>query len=126
MELEPISDQLSSTPVPTHTDPTPASSGGVKFAQVLGGAVNVAGQLASTVGGAGGLGLAPLAGNIAGAITGANVGGFGGSSVDGTSFQELLLQQEQIQRETATFTAQTNISKQEHDTLMSAIRNIKD
>ena len=40
--------------------------------------------------------------------------------------QELLLQQEQIQRETTVFNSLSNISKAEHECRMSAIRNFKD
>src|ERR1700704_2956908 len=121
MEVTPTSNQLAENQTPQHSPlPAPASTG-MNFGQMLGTAVNVAGQLASTVGGAQTLGLGPLVGNLAGSLNGSTGTGFGD-----TSFQALLLQQEQIQQETTVFNSLTNISKAEFESRMAAIRNFKE
>jgi hypothetical protein len=125
MDIKPTSDQL--TPVPTHTDTATPATGGGNFGKVLGGVVNIASQLASGAAGAQTMGLGPLAGSLlnggSGGIGGA--GGVGGGQFGDASFADLLKEQEQIQTESAQFTALTNISKTEHESRMSAIRNIR-
>jgi hypothetical protein len=70
-----------------------------------------------------------VAGNLIGGITGAQ--GLNGGDLDSalanqTNQQEqLLLLQERIQNESAQFNVLTNISKTEHETKMSAIRNVR-
>ncbi len=121
IEINPTSNQLSA--VPQHSE-APAATGGQSFGKVMGGVINIAGQLASSVAGAQTMGLGPIAGSLLnGGIGGA--GGVGGDQFGGASFQELLKQQTQIQQESAQFTALTNISKTEHESRMSAIRNIR-
>jgi hypothetical protein len=128
MEINPTSDQLS-IPVQQHSQPAQQNTTGAKFGQFLGQAVNVAGQLASTVAGAQTMGMGPVAGNLIGGITGAQ--GLNGGDLDSalanqTNQQEqLLLLQERIQNESAQFNVLTNISKTEHETKMSAIRNVR-
>jgi hypothetical protein len=131
MEINPTTNQFE--PVQQHSQPAKQNTGGAKFGQFLGQAVNVAGQLASTVAGAQTMGMGPVAGNIIGGITG-NQGtgaGLGGGDLDSalanqTNQQEqLLLLQERIQNESAQFNVLTNISKTEHETKMSAIRNVR-
>ena len=120
METTPVSTELSATPVAAHSDVSTGQSSGASFGKVLGAAVSVAGQLASTVAGAQSLGIGPLAGSLAGGLNGSSGTDFGNQS-----FQDLLLQQEQIQKESAVFTSLSNISKTEHETRMSAIRNMR-
>ena len=127
MDIKPTSDQLAA-PVPQHTETVQQPTGAGKFGQFLGTAVNVAGQLASTVAGAQTMGMGPIAGNILGGLNGgaaAGAGGLAGADTGGQNFEQLLLLQEKIQNESAQFNAQTNISKTEHETRMSAIRNIR-
>ena len=122
MEINPTSDQLAA--VPTHTDTTTGATGSGNFGKVLGGVVNVAAQLASKAAGAQTMGLGPLAGSLLNGST-SGIGGSGLGGDQAASFQQLLQEQEQIQTESAQFTALTNISKTEHETRMSAIRNIR-
>jgi hypothetical protein len=133
MDINPTSDQLI-TPVREHSEKKHASGGGggAKFAQFLGGAVNMAGQLASGVAGAQTMGLGPIAGNLLGGGLngGSGIGGIGGGgaldpSNQATQFEQLLQLQEQLQTQSQQFTALTNISKTDHETRMSAIRNIR-
>jgi hypothetical protein len=116
--------------VQQHSQPAQQNTGGAKFGQFLGQAVNVAGQLASTVAGAQTMGMGPVAGNLISGITGGNQGGLSGdlsSALDNQAAQQeqLLLLQERIQNESAQFNTLTNISKTEHETKMSAIRNVR-
>jgi hypothetical protein len=121
MDVTPTSNQLADTQTPQHSPVAAPASTGMNFGQMLGTAVNVAGQLASTVGGAQTMGLGPLVGSLTGGLNGSTGTGFGD-----TSFEDLLLQQEQIQKETTIFNSLTNISKTEHESRMAAIRNFKD
>jgi hypothetical protein len=115
MKVNPQTDQFAQIPQHDGAQAKKADQGGQQFAQFLGGAVQVAGQLAGAVGGAQTFGLGGLAGNLLG-------GGAGGGD---PSTAELLQMQNQIQRESLVFNAQTNISKTDHDTRMSAVRNIR-
>ena len=125
MEITPTSNQLNVAPA--HTD---TNNDGVQatanFAQTLGGAVNVAGQVAGTVAGASGFGLGPVGG--LGKLVGGNAGSLN-NPLDGNlgdmSFTDLLTLQNQLQKESAVFNSMSNISKTEHETRMSAIRNMK-
>src|SRR5437879_3273968 len=110
MEINPISNELSSTPVKVHSE-SAAATGSGNFGRVLGAAVTVASQLASKVAGAQTMGLGPIAGSLLNGGVGGIGGGTGGDSGLGdASFAELLKEQEQIQTESAQFTALTNIS----------------
>ena len=124
MKVNPQTDQFGA--VPQHTDTAKPAAGDQTFNKVLGGAIQVAGQLASTVAGAQGLGLGSLGTSLASGLTGGagGAGGIGGSGGD-PSFQDLLTLQTQLQRESLVFNSQTNISKTDHETRMSAVRNIK-
>jgi hypothetical protein len=127
MDVTPTSDQLNVTATPTHSDVnTSSSQTAASFAQALGGAVNVAGQLAGAAAGASGFGLGPL-GGIAANIGGLNspIDGNAGSNTTDLSFAQLLQLQQQIQKESEQFNAMTNISKTEYETFMAAIRNLK-
>ena len=127
IEINPTTNQLE--PVRQHSEPAKQNTGGAKFGQFLGQAVNVAGQLAATVGGGGALGAGPVAGNLFSNI--ANPNGLNGGNLDsalGDSFnqqEQLLLLQERVQNQSAQFNVLTNISKTEHETKMSAIRNVR-
>ena len=116
-------------PVQQHTQPAKQNNAGAKFGQFLGQAVNVAGQVAATVGGGGALGAGPVAGNLFGNIAspnGINNGDLEGALGDSFNQQEqLLLLQERVQNQSAQFNTLTNISKTEHETKMSAIRNVR-
>ena len=122
IKVNPETDQFA--PVQEHTavQNNTTSDGGAKFKQFLGGAVNIAGQLASSVGGAQSFGLGPLVGNLASSLGG---GGVGGGPLDGGQLTGLLQLQNEIQRQSLIFNAETNISKTDFDTKMSAVRNIK-
>ena len=120
METKPVSNELSAAPFAAHKEVSTGQNAGSGFGKVLGAAVSVAGTLASTVAGASSLGIGPLAGSLAGTLNGGS-----GSDFGNQSFQDLLLQQEQIQKESAVFTSLSNISKTEHETRMSAIRNMR-
>ncbi len=128
MKVNPESDQFANIPVHTTTDTVKPAGGG--FQQVLGGALSIAGQLASGVAGAHTMGLGPLAGSLLGGLAGGGAGGAVGG-VPGFNLgndpspADLLQLQNQIQRESLVFNAQTNISKTDHETRMSAIRNVK-
>jgi hypothetical protein len=119
MKVNPQTDQFAQIPQHEGAQAKKADQGGQQFAQFLGGAVQVAGQLAGAVGGAQGFGLGGLAGGAVNNILG---GGAGGAD---PSLPDLLQLQNQIQRESLVFNAQTNISKTDHDTRMSAVRNIR-
>ncbi|HSI32801.1 MAG: hypothetical protein ACAI43_25405 [Phycisphaerae bacterium] len=119
MKVNPQTDQFAAIPQHDGAQAKKADAGGQQFAQILGGAVQVAGQLAGTVAGAQGFGLGGLAGNLLG---GGGAGGLGGGD---PSTADLLQMQNQIQRESLVFNAQTNISKTDHDTRMAAVRNIR-
>ena len=127
IEINPTTNQLA--PVKQHTQPAQQNNTGAKFGQFLGQAVNVAGQLAATVGGGGALGAGPVAGSLFGNV--ANQNGINGGDLDsalGDSFnqqEQLLLLQEKVQNQSAQFNVLTNISKTEHETKMSAIRNVR-
>ena len=125
MKVKPETDQFA--PVPVHTETAkPAVDGGAGFKQALGGAIGIAGQLAGTMLSAQTGGLAPLVGGLLGGGGGGNVGGVGGFNLgNDPSPADLLQLQNQIQRESLVFNAQTNISKTDHETRMSAIRNVK-
>jgi hypothetical protein len=121
IKVNPETDQFA--PVQEHSPvQNTTSDGGAKFKQFLGGAVNVAGQLVSGVAGAQSLGLGPLVGNLASSLGG---GGLGGGALDGGQLTSLLQLQNEIQRQSLIFNAETNISKTDFDTKMSAVRNIK-
>ncbi|HEY7120130.1 MAG TPA: hypothetical protein VH475_26315 [Tepidisphaeraceae bacterium] len=121
IKVNPESDQF--VPVQEHTPVQTANNSGVNFGKVLGGAANIAGQLVSGVAGAQTLGLGPLVGNIAGSLAGGN--GVSGGPLDGSELTNLLQLQNEIQRQSLVFNAQTNISKTDHETRMSAVRNIR-
>jgi hypothetical protein len=132
MEVKPTSDQLSA-PVPQHSEvQQPGATGAGNFGKFLGNAVNIAGNLAAKAAGAQTMGIGPLVGSIAGGLNG-GVGGAGGlgGGLDGAigdqgaQFQQLLELPEQIPTQSAEFNSLTNISKTEHETRMSAIRNIR-
>src|SRR5579859_2442035 len=115
MKVNPESDQLSS--VPAHSDVSVGPSGSDKFRQVLGGTINLAGQLAGVAAGGSTMGMGPLAGNIANGL----LGGVGGTTDAGSIDPMQLLQlQEQIQTQSQVFNTLTNVSKEEHDTRMAA------
>ena len=63
MEINPSSNELSSTPVKVHSESAPATGSG-NFGRVLGAAVTVESQLASKVAGAQTMGLGPIAGSL--------------------------------------------------------------
>ena len=118
MKVNPESDQLSS--VPTHSDVNVGTTGNEKFRQVLGGAVNLAGQLAGTAAGGSTMGLGPMAGNLASSL-------LTGTTDTGTVDPMQLLQiQEQLQQQSQVFNTMSNISKTEHETRMAAVRNMKE
>jgi hypothetical protein len=123
IQVNPQSDQFSNQPVRAHsevTDPSSGTDAGTGFRQVLGGAVSVAGQLATGVASAYGMG--PLVGGLNNSLNGAaGIGGAGGD----INFTDLLQQQNQIQRESLVFNSETNISKTDHESRMSAVRNFK-
>lgn len=78
---------------------------------------NAAGAaLAQTIGGIAGAGL-----NVA---TGGTLG-FGSALGEAMDMQGLINLQRQVQQETMTYTAHTNILKAHHDARMSAVRNMK-
>jgi len=120
MKVNPQTDQFGA--VPQHTENAQPKAGDQTFNKVLGGAIQVAGQLASTVAGAQGLGLGSLGTSLASGLTGGALGP--GGSGD-PAFTDLLALQNQMQRESLVFNSQTNISKTDHETRMSAVRNIK-
>ena len=123
MKVNPESDQLSSAP--THTPVSVGPTGADKFRQVLGGTINLAGQLAGTVAGGSTMGMAPLAGNIASGLLGSGGAGTLGTGDTGTVDPMALLQlQEQIQTQSQVFTTMTNISKSDHETRMAFVRNL--
>ena len=125
MEITPTSNQLNVAPAHTDTNNDGAQAT-ANFAQTLGGAVNVAGQVAGAVAGGSGFGLGPVAG--LGKLVGGNAGSLN-NPLDGNlgdmSFTDLLTLQNQLQKESAVFNSMSNISKTEHETRMSAIRNMK-
>jgi hypothetical protein len=122
IKVNPETDQFA--PVQEHSpvQNNTTSDGGGKFKQFLGGAVNIAGQLASSAAGAQSFGLGPLVGNLASSLGG---GGLGGGALDGGQLTGLLQVQNEIQRQSLVFNAETNISKTDYETKMSAVRNIK-
>ena len=121
IKVNPETDQFA--PVQEHTAvQNTTSDGGAKFKQFLGGAVNIAGQLASSAAGAQSFGLGPLVGNLASSLGG---GGLSGGALDGGQLTGLLQLQNEIQRQSLVFNAETNISKTDYETKMSAVRNIK-
>ena len=123
IKVNPETDQFA--PVQEHSQvQNTTSDGGAKFKQFLGGAVNIAGQLASSAAGAQSFGLGPLVGNLASSIGGGG-GGLGGGALDGGQLTGLLQLQNEIQRQSLIFNAETNISKTDFETKMSAVRNIK-
>ncbi|HEY8747714.1 MAG TPA: hypothetical protein VIM11_07060 [Tepidisphaeraceae bacterium] len=118
MQVNPESDQLSS--IPSHTPVQTGATGSEKFRQVLGGTINVAGQLAGTVAGGSTMGLGPIAGNLASSL-------LTGTTDSGTVDPMQLLQlQEQIQTQSQIFNTMSNVSKTEHETRMAAVRNMKE
>ena len=120
MKVNPESDQLSS--VPTHSNVQVGPSGNEKFRQVLGGTINLAGQLAGAAAGGSTMGLGPLAGNIANGLL--NTGGTGDAgSIDP---MQLLQLQQQLQTQSQVFNTLSNTSKTEHETRMAAVRNMKE
>src|SRR5205085_9100403 len=120
MKIDPQSNQFQ--PIQQHSDVASDQAGGAgagaAFKQVLGGAAYVAGNLVSGVAKSYGLGLGPLAGSLNNSPT----GGLGGD----LSYIDLLNQQNQLQKEAVVFNSETNISKEEHETRMSAVRNFKE
>lgn len=78
---------------------TAAAAGASPYGSLLGGGLNL-------FGGAGG---------------GSNIGGVGGT----TDFAALINKQLEVQMMSQQFTAQSNILRVEHDTRMSAVRNIR-
>jgi hypothetical protein len=120
MKVNPESDQLSS--VPTHSNVSVGPTGNEKFRQVLGGTINLAGQLAGVAAGGSTMGLGPLAGNIANGLLGSGATGDAGT-VDP---MQLLQLQQQLQTQSQVFNTLSNVSKEEHDTRMAAVRNFKD
>jgi hypothetical protein len=126
IKVNPETDQFA--PVQEHTAvQNTTSDGGAKFKQFLGGAVNIAGQLASSAAGAQSFGLGPLVGNLASSLGGGGLGGggLGGGALDSGQLTGLLQLQNEIQRQSLVFNAETNISKTDFETEMSAVRNIK-
>ena len=125
MKVDPQSDQLSS--VPTHSDVSVGPTGSEKFRQVLGGTLNLAGQLAGVAAGGSTMGLGPLGGNIASGLLSSAGSSLTGTTDAGTIDPMQLLQlQEQIQTQSQVFNTLSNVSKEEHDTRMAAVRNFKD
>ena len=125
MKVNPESDQLSS--VPTHSNVQVGPTGNEKFRQVLGGTINLAGQLAGVAAGGSTMGMGPLAGNIASGLLGSAGSSLTGATDAGTIDPMQLLQlQEQIQTQSQVFNTLSNVSKEEHDTRMAAVRNFKD
>jgi hypothetical protein len=129
IKVNPETDQFN--PVREHTETQAAGGGGGKFDQVLGSAANIAGQLAMGAAGVQTGGAGPLIGKIAGSLAGGGLGGaglgggLGGGPLDGSELTNLLQLQNEIQRQSLVFNAQTNISKTDHETRMSAVRNIR-
>jgi hypothetical protein len=125
IKVNPETDQFA--PVQEHTAvQNTTSDGGAKFKQFLGGAVNIAGQLASSAAGAQSFGLGPLVGNLASSLGGGGLGGnLSSGALDGGQLTGLLQLQNEIQRQSLIFNAETNISKTDFETKMSAVRNIK-
>ena len=125
MKVDPQSDQLSS--VPTHSNVSVGPTGNEKFRQVLGGTLNLAGQLAGVAAGGSTMGLGPLGGNIASGLLNSAGSSLTGTTDAGTIDPMQLLQlQEQIQTQSQVFNTLSNVSKEEHDTRMAAVRNFKD
>ncbi len=125
MKVDPQSDQLSS--VPTHSNVSVGPTGNEKFRQVLGGTLNLAGQLAGVAAGGSTMGLGPLGGNIASGLLSSAGSSLTGTTDAGTIDPMQLLQlQEQIQTQSQVFNTLSNVSKEEHDTRMAAVRNFKD
>src|SRR3954465_2205547 len=114
MKVDPQSDQLSS--VPNHSQVSVGATGNEKFRQVLGGTINIAGQLAGAAAGGSTMGLGPLAGNIANGLLN------GSGDAGNVDPMQLLQLQQQLQTQSQVFNTLSNTSKTEHETRMAAVR----
>ncbi|MEM7624458.1 MAG: hypothetical protein AAF333_02395 [Planctomycetota bacterium] len=116
--VNPIQSQNFSNP-PQHTGNTAANPNG--FGQALAATAAVAVPIADTA--------ISLATGRSSSLRGLGLGSVPGSTASGAQnanyMNDLLAKQEEVQMRNMQFTTISNVSKTEHETRMSAVRNIR-
>ncbi|MEM9420303.1 MAG: hypothetical protein AAGA25_14790 [Planctomycetota bacterium] len=118
--VSPIQSQNFSNP-PQHTGNTAPASSSDGFAKALTGLASVAVPVADTAMRLSTGGSTSLRSLGLGSIPGSNASG----SQNADYMADLLAKQEEVQMRNMQFTTISNVSKTEHETRMSAVRNIR-